>query len=74
MKKIKFNLPLIAQVILLLLWVCDIIDRSFMNLIWVTAITWIPYTLLFLLKLVEKRLRNKVENKFKINKNGQKEI
>lgn len=74
MKKIKFNLPLIAQVILLLLWVCDIIDRSFMNLIWVTAITWVPYTLLFLLKLVEKRLRNKVENKFKINKNGQKEI
>jgi hypothetical protein len=45
-----------------------------MNLIWVTAITWVPYTLLFLLKLVEKRLRNKVENKFKINKNGQKEI
>ena len=74
MKKIKFNLTFIVQVILLLLWVCDIIDRSFMNLIWVTAITWVPYTLLFLLKLVEKRLRNKVENKFKINKNGQKEI
>lgn len=70
----KFNLSFIAQVILLLLWVCDIIDRSFMNLIWVTAITWVPYTLLFLLKLVEKRLRNKVENKFKIKKNGQKEI
>ena len=74
MKKIKFNLPFIAQVILLLLWVCDIIDRSFINLIWVTAITWVPYTLLFLLKLVEKRLRNKVENKLKIKKNGQKEI
>ena len=74
MKKIKFNFTFITQVVLLLLWVCDIIDRSFMNLIWVTAITWVPYTLLFLLKLVEKRLRNKVENKFKINKNGQKEI
>lgn len=74
MKKIKFNLPFIAQVILLLLWMCDIIDRSFINLIWVTAITWAPYTLLFLLKLVEKRLRNKVENKLKIKKNGQKEI
>ena len=74
MKKIKFNFTFIAQVVLLLLWVCDIIDRNFINFIWVTAITWIPYTLLFLLKLVEKRLRNKVENKFKIKKNGQKEI
>lgn len=74
MKKIKFNFTFIAQVVLLLLWVCDIIDRNFINFIWVTAITWAPYTLLFLLKLVEKRLRNKVENKFKIKKNGQKEI
>jgi len=72
--KIKTNISFIVQIILILLWVCDIIDRSFMNLIWVTAITWAPYTLLFLLKLVEKRLRNKVENKFKIKKNGQKEI
>lgn len=74
MKKIKFNFTFIAQVVLLLLWVCDIIDRNFINFIWVTAITWVPYTLLFLLKLVEKRLRNKVENKFKIKKNEQKEI
>ena len=74
MKKTKINIGFIIQIILILLWVCDIIDRSFMNLIWVTAITWIPYTLLFLLKLVEKRLRNKVENKLKIKKNGQKEI
>lgn len=74
MKKTKINIGFIIQIILILLWVCDVIDRSFMNLIWVTAITWIPYTLLFLLKLVEKRLRNKVENKLKIKKNGQKEI
>lgn len=72
--KIKTNISFIVQIILILLWACDIIDRNFINFIWVTAITWAPYTLLFLLKLVEKRLRNKVENKFKIKKNGQKEI
>lgn len=70
--KIKTNISFILQTILILLWVCDIIDRSFVNLIWVTAITWIPYTLLFILKMIEKRLRKKVENK--INKNGQKKI
>ena len=70
--KIKTNISFILQIILILLWVCDIIDRSFVNLIWVTAITWIPYTLLFVLKMIEKRLRKKVENK--INKNGQKKI
>ncbi len=70
--KIKTNISFILQIILILLWVCDIIDRSFVNLIWVTAITWIPYTLLFILKMIEKRLRKKVENK--INKNGQKKI
>ena len=70
--KIKTNISIILQIILILLWVCDIIDRSFVNLIWVTAITWIPYTLLFILKMIEKRLRKKVENK--INKNGQKKI
>ena len=70
--KIKTNISFILQIILILLWVCDIIDRSFVNLIWVTAITWIPYTLLFILKMIEKKLRKKVENK--INKNGQKKI
>jgi hypothetical protein len=70
--KIKTNISFIIQIILILLWVCDIIDRSFVNFIWVTAITWIPYTLLFILKLIEKRLRNKVKNK--INKNGQGKI
>lgn len=70
--KIKTNISFILQIILILLWVCDVIDRSFVNLIWVTAITWIPYTLLFILKMIEKRLRKKVENK--INKNGQKKI
>lgn len=70
--KIKTNISFIIQIILILLWVCDIIDRSFVNLIWVTAITWIPYTLLFILKLIEKRLRNKVKNK--INKNEQGKI
>lgn len=70
--KVKTNISFILQIILILLWVCDIIDRSFVNLIWVTAITWIPYTLLFILKMIEKRLRKKVENK--INKNGQKKI
>ncbi len=72
MKKTKINISFIVQIILILLWVCDVIDRSFVNLIWVTAITWIPYTLLFILKLIEKRLRKKVENK--INKNGQSKI
>ena len=57
--KIKTNISFILQIILILLWVCDIIDRSFVNLIWVTAITWIPYTLLFILKMIEKRLRKK---------------
>lgn len=70
--KVKTNISFILQIILILLWVCDIIDRSFVNLIWVTAITWIPYTLLFILKMIEKKLRKKVENK--INKNGQKKI
>jgi hypothetical protein len=70
--KIKTNISFIIQIILILLWVCDIIDRSFVNFIWVTAITWIPYTLLFILKLIEKRLRNKVKNK--INKNEQGKI
>lgn len=70
--KVKTNISFILQIILILLWVCDVIDRSFVNLIWVTAITWIPYTLLFILKMIEKRLRKKVENK--INKNGQKKI
>ena len=70
--KIKTNISFILQIILILLWVCDVIDRSFVNLIWVTAITWIPYTLLFILKMIEKKLRKKVENK--INKNGQKKI
>ena len=70
--KIKTNISFILQIIFILLWVCDVIDRSFVNLIWVTAITWIPYTLLFILKMIEKRLRKKVENK--INKNGQKKI
>ena len=70
--KIKTNISFILQIILILLWVCDVIDRSFVNFICVTAITWIPYTLLFILKMIEKRLRKKVENK--INKNGQKKI
>lgn len=70
--KIKTNISFIVQIKLILLWVFDIIDRSFVNLIWVTAITWIPYTLLFILKLIEKRLRNKVKNK--INKNEQGKI
>lgn len=70
--KIKTNISFIVQIKLILLWVFDIIDRSFVNLIWVTAITWIPYTLLFILKLIEKMLRNKVKNK--INKNEQGKI
>ena len=70
--KIKTNISFILQIILILLWVCDVIDRSFVNFIWVTAITLIPYTLLFILKMIEKRLRKKVENK--INKNGQKKF
>ena len=70
--KVKTNISFILQIILILLWVCDVIDRSFVNFIWVTAITWIPYTLLFILKMIDKRLRKKVENK--INKKKKKKI
>lgn len=67
MKNILVNIPLLIQVILLILWCCDIINRTFLGFVLVTSITWFPYLCLFVLKGFEKILRRKIENK--INKN-----
>ena len=60
------------QVILIFLWGFDIINRSFINFLLITSPTWFPFALLYFLKLVEKKLREKVNNKLNSNKNGQK--
>lgn len=63
-----------VQVILVFLWGFDIINRSFINFLLITSPTWFPFALLYFLKLIEKKLREKVNNKLNSIKNGQKKI
>lgn len=63
---------IIVQLVLLALWILGVIDRTFFKLILVLIPTWFPYVLIIPLKLVEKRLRKKINDKIK--ENGQKEI
>lgn len=63
---------IIVQLVLLILWILGVIDRTFFKLILVLIPTWFPYVLIIPLKLVEKRLRKKINDKIK--ENGQKEI
>lgn len=62
---------IVVQLVLLALWGFGVIDRTFFKLILVLIPTWFPYVLIVPLKIVEKRLRKKINDKIK--ENGQKE-
>lgn len=55
-KYIGFLIYVFIQLTLILLLGFDVIDRTFWNFVWVTAITWMPWCLVLVLKVVEKLL------------------